>query len=44
MDGIKDECIARAVGLSWLVMEISDALVDLGVFPIWDITRLSKSA
>jgi hypothetical protein len=34
---VKDECAIEAVQLSWSVMEISDALVDLGVFPIRDI-------
>jgi hypothetical protein len=32
--GVKDKRVAEAMGLSWLVMGISDALVDLGVFPI----------
>jgi hypothetical protein len=32
------------VRLSWVVMEISDALTDLGVFPIWDVPLLSKPA
>jgi hypothetical protein len=27
----------KARELSWLVMEISNALVDLGMLPIWDI-------
>jgi hypothetical protein len=44
MAGVKDERAAKAVELSQLVIEISDALVDLGVFPIWDIFRLSTSA
>jgi hypothetical protein len=30
--------------ISELAMEIFDALVDLGVFPIWDIPFLLKSA
>jgi hypothetical protein len=42
--GVEDERAAEAVGLSWLVTGISDALVDLGVFPIWDIPRHLKSA
>jgi hypothetical protein len=33
-----------AVKLSWSIGEISDALVDLGVFPIQDIPKRSKSA
>jgi hypothetical protein len=37
MAGVKDDCVAKALELSWLVMEISDALVDLGVFPIRDV-------
>jgi hypothetical protein len=35
---------AEAVELLRLVMEISDALVDLGVFLIGDTPRLPKSA
>jgi hypothetical protein len=34
MAGIEDECTTEATRLSRLVMEISDALIDLGVFPI----------
>jgi hypothetical protein len=34
MAGIEDECATEAVRLSWLVMEIYDALIDLGVLPI----------
>jgi hypothetical protein len=34
---VKDERTVEAVQLSWSIMEISDALVDLGVFPIRDI-------
>jgi hypothetical protein len=37
MAGVENECTAEAVQLSRSVMEISDALVDLGVFPIQDI-------
>jgi hypothetical protein len=33
----KDERAAEAVQLSWSVMEISNALIDLDVFPVWDI-------
>jgi hypothetical protein len=32
--GVKDKRVVKAMGLSWLVMGISDALVDLVVFPI----------
>jgi hypothetical protein len=35
--GIESECTTEAVQLSQSVMEIFDALVNLGVFPIWDI-------
>jgi hypothetical protein len=34
---VKDEHTIEARELSWLVMEISNALVDLGMLPIWDI-------
>jgi hypothetical protein len=34
---VQNECAAEAVQLSWLILEISDALVDLGVFPTQDI-------
>jgi hypothetical protein len=34
---VESEHAAKAMQLSWSVVEISDALVDLGVFPIWDI-------
>jgi hypothetical protein len=37
MAGVENECTAEVVQLSRSVMEISDALVDLGVFPIQDI-------
>jgi hypothetical protein len=37
MAGIEDECAAEAVRLSQLVMDIFDALVDIGVLPVWDI-------
>jgi hypothetical protein len=40
---IEDEHATDTLGLSWLVMGISDALVDLGVFPIQDIPRRLKS-
>jgi hypothetical protein len=32
MARVEDECVVEAVGLSWLVMGISNVLVDLGVF------------
>jgi hypothetical protein len=44
MVGVENECTAEAVQLSRSVMEISDALVDLGVFPIWDIPTQLRSA
>jgi DNA replication initiation complex subunit (GINS family) len=37
MARIEDERTAMVVRLSWLVIEITDARVDLGVLPIWDI-------
>jgi hypothetical protein len=44
MAGVESECAAEAVQLSRSVMDISDALVDLGVFPNWDIPTHPKSA
>jgi hypothetical protein len=44
MTEVEDECAAKAVELSQLVMDISDALIDLGVFPIRDIPLCPKSA
>jgi hypothetical protein len=44
MVGIEDECATEAVRLSRLAMEISDALINLGVFPIRDTPLLMKSA
>jgi hypothetical protein len=41
---IEDERVTEAVRLSQLVIEISDAQVDLGVLPIREIPRLPKSA
>jgi hypothetical protein len=41
---VEYERAVEAVQLSWLVMEITDALVDLGAFPIWDITGHLESA
>jgi hypothetical protein len=43
MVGIEDERATEAVGLSRLVMEISDALINVGLFSIRDIPRLPKS-
>jgi hypothetical protein len=43
MAGIADERTAKAMRLSQLVMEISDALVDLEVFCIRDVPLLLKS-
>jgi hypothetical protein len=40
---VESECAAEAVQLSRLVMEISDALVNLSVFPIQDIPAHLKS-
>jgi hypothetical protein len=37
MVGVESKCTAEAVQLSPSVMEISNALVDPGVFPIRDI-------
>jgi hypothetical protein len=34
---VEDEHATEAEQLSWSVREISDALVDLGMLPIWDI-------
>jgi hypothetical protein len=42
--GVLSKRIVEAVQLSWSVMLISDALVDLGVFPIQDIPAHPKSA
>jgi hypothetical protein len=42
--GVESKRAAEAVQLSWSVMKISDALVDLGVFPIWDIPTHPKLA
>jgi hypothetical protein len=41
---VENERAAEVVQLSWLIMEISDALVDLGVFPIQDIPAQPRSA
>jgi hypothetical protein len=41
---VENERAAEVVQLSWLIMEISDALVDLGVFPIRDIPAQPRSA
>jgi hypothetical protein len=42
--GVESECVAEAVQLSWSVMKIFDALVNLDVFPIQDIPEGPKSA
>jgi hypothetical protein len=44
MAGVESEHATEAMQLSRSVMEISDALVDLGMFPILDIPRRLKSA
>jgi hypothetical protein len=44
MVGIEGEHATGILRQSWLVIKISDALVDLGVFPIWDIHGLPKLA
>jgi hypothetical protein len=44
MDGVEDERVTDAMELSWFIMEISKALVDLAVFLIWNIPRHPKSA
>jgi hypothetical protein len=44
MAGVKNERAVKIGELSQLVMEISNALVDLGMSPIWDIPQLLKSA
>jgi hypothetical protein len=41
---VEDECIVEARELSRLVMEISNALVDLGMLSIWDIPQLPRMA
>jgi hypothetical protein len=41
---VEDKSAAEAVQLSWSVVKISDARVDLSVFPIWDISAKLKSA
>jgi hypothetical protein len=42
--GVTDECTAEAGKLSTLVMGISNAPIDHGVLPIWDIPQLLKTA
>jgi hypothetical protein len=44
MAGVESKCAAEAMQLAQSVMEISDALVDLGAFPIWDIPAHPESA
>jgi hypothetical protein len=39
MAGIEGDRSTEGMKLSWSVREISDALVDLGVFPIRDIPQ-----
>jgi hypothetical protein len=41
---VEDERAIEAVQLSQSVMEISDALVILSVFPIWDVPAQLRSA
>jgi hypothetical protein len=41
---VEGERVIEAVKLSQLVREISDALVNLGVIPIWDIPQHPKLA
>jgi hypothetical protein len=41
---VEDECVGEAMKLSRLVMGVPDALVDLGVFNIWDIPQCPQSA
>jgi hypothetical protein len=41
---VESEHATEAMELSWLVREISDNLVDLGVFPIQDIAQCPNSA
>jgi hypothetical protein len=43
VDGIMGEC-AEARKLSPLTMEIFNAIVDLGILPVWDIPQLPNSA
>jgi hypothetical protein len=44
MVGVENECTTKVVQLSRPAMEISDALVYLGMFPIWDVPVHPKSA
>jgi hypothetical protein len=39
--GVEGEHGIEAMKLSQLVLEISDSLVDLGVFPIWDVLTVA---
>jgi hypothetical protein len=41
--GIESDCATKVVQLSLSAVEISDALVDLGVFPVQDIPAQPKS-
>jgi hypothetical protein len=42
--GVESKHVVKVMQLSRSVMEISNALVDLGVFPIWDILAHPESA
>jgi hypothetical protein len=42
--GVENEHTAEVMQLSWSVIEISDALVDLGMFPIQDFPAQLRSA
>jgi hypothetical protein len=41
---VEGECAAEAMKVSWSIREISNALVDLGVFLIRDIPQCLRSA
>jgi hypothetical protein len=41
--GVESECAVEAVQLSRSIIEVSDALVDLGMFPFWYIPAHLKS-
>jgi hypothetical protein len=44
MDRIMGECTTEARRLSQLALGISNALVNLGMLPVWDIAQFLKSA
>jgi hypothetical protein len=44
MDGVQSERATDVMTLSWLVMEISDVMIDLGMFAIRDNPEHPKSA